>query len=154
AASKPPVRVKAPAGRGTVELRVEPREAGQFKANDDVRLVQRDPGDQSLLKHIYAGDSGPVAGLKQFTTTFLARVAEVDAARGRITLDRPLRTDVRSEWDPSLRQAEGGVEEAGIEGIGCEFPVRPYEGHFRELGSNAIAVQGARNCWVRDVTVR
>lgn len=154
AVSKPSVRVTAPAGRGTFELRVEPGEVGKFKVNDDVRLGQRDPGDESLIKHVYAGDSGRVDGLKRFTTSFLARVTEVDTARGRITLDRPLRTDVRSEWDPSLRQAAGGVEEAGIEGIGCEFPVRPYEGHFRELGSNAIAVGGARNCWVRNVTIR
>jgi hypothetical protein len=153
-ASQPIARVVAPARRGAFELRIDPGEVGPIKVGDDVRLVQRDPGDESLIKHVFAGDSGPVDELKRFSATFLARVAEIDAARGRVRIDRPLRTDVRLEWEPTLRPAEAGVEEAGIEGIGFTFPVRPYEGHFSELGSNAIAVQGARNCWIRDVTIR
>lgn len=152
--SLPIARVVAAAERGAFELRIDPSEAGRIKAGDDVRLDQRDPGDESLVKHVYAGDSGPAADLKRFSTTFLARVAEIDPARGRVRIDRPLRTAVRRAWEPSLRRAEGGVEESGIEDIGFAFPVRPYTGHFSELGFNAIAVQGARNCWIRNVTIR
>jgi hypothetical protein len=41
----------------------------------------------------------------------------------------------------------------GIERLRFEFPNLPYQGHFTELGYNAIAISGARNCWIRDLHV-
>ena len=73
--------------------------------------------------------------------------------QNRIEFDRPLRTDVRLEWNPELIVAENQVEEVGIEGLAFEFPNTPYLGHFTELGFNAVAIQGARNCWVRNLKI-
>ncbi len=32
-----------------------------------------------------------------------------------------------------------------------EFPAVPYPGHWKELGSNGIAIDKSRDCWVRDI---
>jgi hypothetical protein len=152
-ADRPLSAVTAPAKRGDEALAVDA--ADRLRPGEDVRLVLRDTRDNSLAVHLYAGDSGPVENLNgRLTETFLARVVSVDKSQGRVRLDRPLRCDVRPEWKPQLFPAASGVEEAGIEGLAFEFPVTPYEGHFTELGYNAIALRSARNCWVRNVVIR
>jgi hypothetical protein len=82
------------------------------------------------------------------------RVARVDRDAKTVVLDRPLRTDVRPAWQPTLHPAQSSAEEIGIEHLSFEFPVEPYMGHFTELGYNAIAFSGVRNSWVRDVEIR
>lgn len=145
--------VTAPARRGEYELAVS--RAEQFAVGDDVRLVLRDTAENTLARHLYAEDSGPIDNLNgRSIATFLARVTAVDRAQGRVRLDRPLRWDVRLDWRPQVYRASSSVEEAGIENLGFEFPVTPYEGHFTELGYNAISLYGVRHCWVRNVTIR
>lgn len=68
-------------------------------------------------------------------------------------MDRPLSTDVDPKWSPTLYRAASTVEEVGIEGIAFEFPKQAYEGHFTELGFNAIALSGTRNCWIRAIHI-
>ncbi len=146
-------RVVAPARRGASELSVE--DVKPFAVGDDVRLVMRDTRDNAMARYFYNGDSGPVEKLNgRLSETFLARVAAVDVDRRQVRLDRPLRTDVRLDWSPGLYPASSSVEEVGVEGLGFEFPVTPYEGHFTEKGFNAIDLGDVRNCWVRDVRIR
>jgi hypothetical protein len=124
-----------------------------FKKGDDVSLEMRDASDKSLTRHLYAGDPGPIRKLKGTRESFVFRVTGVDLVANRILFDRPLRTDIRPAWKPYLVSATSSVEEAGIEGLGFTFPNTPYQGHFSELGFNALDVRGARHCWVRDIRI-
>lgn len=126
----------------------------RFGIGDEIRLTLRDDRRRSLTHHLYAGDPGDFSNLKDARETWIARVVKVDRETGRIVFDRSLRTDVRSEWHPTLYRARSTVEEIGIEHLSFEFPVTPYEGHFTELGHNAIAYSSVRNGWIRDVTIR
>ncbi len=144
--------VTAPARRGETTLSVESPK--RFQVGDDVRLVLRDDERRSLTHHLYAGDPGDFSNLRSVQPNWTARVAAVDRQEKRVTLDRPLRTDVRLEWNPTLYAAGGTVEEIGIEHLAFEFPVKPYKGHFTELGYNAIAYSGVRNGWIRNVEIR
>ena len=110
--------------------------------------------DQSLTKHVYGNDSGPIDNLgRRSTESFIARITDVNGELKEIHFDRPLRTDVRLSWQPTLYPASSSVEEVGIEGMSFEYPPTPYAGHFSEVGYNAIAMSGSRNCWIQNVRV-
>ncbi len=145
-------QITKPARRGETTLTV--KQPGQFKVGDEVSLSLHDDNERSLTHHLYAGDPGDFAKLHPVTETWIARVEKIDGKAKRIVFDRPLRTDVRLEWKPVLTPARSSVEEVGIEHLAFEFPVTPYEGHFTELGFNAIAYSGVRNCWIRDIVIR
>jgi len=107
-----------------------------------------------LARYIYANDPGPIENLgSKASVSFAARITKIDADSQRIELDRPLRTDVRSEWNPQIYLAANSVEEVGVEDLGFQFPDVPYEGHFTELGFNAMAMSGVRNCWARNLRI-
>jgi len=144
--------VTAPAKRGGKSLTVS--SAAPFKVSQDVRLELSDTKDQSLARYLYANDPGPINKLgARAGVSFLCRITRVDSEKGSIEFDRPLRTDVRAEWKPRLYAAACSVEEVGIEGVRFEFPNTPYKGHFTELGFNAIAMHGCRNCWARNIWI-
>ena len=151
-AGEPLSKVTQSARRGETALVVD--QPDRFKVGDDVRLSMRDDDKETLADHLYAGDPGDTENLRRVGESWIARVVGLDRKTGRIALDRPLRTDVRPEWSPVLYPARGTVEEIGIEHLAFEFPVTPYEGHFTELGYNAIAYSGVRNGWIRDVEIR
>jgi hypothetical protein len=148
---QPLAQVMAPAKRGDRVLSVSACE--KFQAGDDVVLRLTDTPDKSLAQHLYAGDPGPLDKLKGIRESFACRLTKVDAVSRRIEFDRPLRTDVRPEWRPALFPAASSVEEVGVEDLGFSFPNTPYLGHFKEVGYNAIAVSGARNCWLRNLRI-
>ncbi len=145
-------KVTTPAQRGEKVLVVDQPE--RFQLGDEIRLVLRDDANHSLTDHLYAGDPGDIDNLKGVQETWVARVVQVDRTTSCITFDRPLGTDVRPEWEPLLFPARSTAEEIGIEHLAFEFPVTPYQGHFTELGYNAIAFNGVRNGWVRDIEIR
>lgn len=82
---------------------------------------------------------------------FVARVKSVSGTR--IVLDHPLRTDARPEWKAELQTWEPGLEESGIESLSFEFSGVAKKAHLQEEGFNAIQMNKAANCWVRDVEV-
>ncbi|MHC4167202.1 MAG: glycosyl hydrolase family 28-related protein, partial [Planctomycetota bacterium] len=144
--------VIAEAKRGQNSLTVSRPQA--FQIGQDVRLSLRDNDEQSLANYLYADDPGPIQNLKsRARVSFLCRIVKIDTDTKQIEFDRPLRTDVRHEWAPRLYDASCSVEDVGIMNLGFEFPVTPYEGHFTELGYNAIAMRGVRNCWVQNVRI-
>jgi hypothetical protein len=149
---QPIAKVTHAALRGKTTLAVD--QADRFEVGDDVRLVMRDDDTRSLVDHLYAGDPSDIDNLKSVGEEWIARVLQVDHDANQITFDRPLRTDVRPEWQPVLYRAHSSVEEVGVEHLAFEFPVTPYQGHFTELGYNAIAFSGVRNGWVQDVEIR
>ena len=144
--------VDAAARRGERVLQVSDPNA--FHIGDEFRLRLSDTREQTLARYLYADDPGRIENLgDRASVSFIARVTKVDAAGKRIEFDRPLRTDVRSEWNPRIYQAASSVEEVGIEDLGFDFPELPYQGHFTELGYNAMAIGGVRNCWARNLWI-
>jgi hypothetical protein len=148
--SKTLAEITSAAKRGDRELRVTSR-AG-LRVGQDVEVYQSDTPDNSLAVHLYSGDSGPVQNLKgRARTSLVARIVAIDGLR--VTLNRPLRSDIRPEWKPQLRAFRPTVAESGVENIGFEFPLTPYAGHFTELGFNPVALTGVAHCWVRNIRV-
>lgn len=150
--STPLAQVTSAAKRGDQTLTVS--DCSGLKTGDQVRLTMTDKSDNSLATHIYMNDPGEVSNLKgRSRESFLCSLTKVDVAAKRIEFDRPLRIDVRLDWKPQIYAPQSSVEEVGIEDLGFEFPNTPYQGHFSEVGFNAIAISGTRNCWVRGVRI-
>ena len=145
-------KVTEPAQRGATALVVD--QPNRFDVGDELRLSLRDDRNRGLTHHLYADDPGNFDNLRGVQENWTARVVDVDHETRRIVFDRPLRTDVRPQWEPALYQAGGTLEEVGIENLAFEFPVTPYKGHFTELGYNAIAYSDVRNGWVRNVAIQ
>lgn len=136
--------------RGTRTLTLDA--APDLHPGDTVELVLRDNDQRTLLNHLYADDPGDTRAITApVSTSMIARVVSVDGPS--VTIDRPLWLDVRAEWAPTLHRFEPTVSNVGIEDLAIEFPAKPYAGHFTERGMNAIAVNAAAHCWVRNVRI-
>ncbi len=149
---RPVSRVAEQAARGARSLTLA--ESGNLAPEDTVRLLMEDDDAQSLAHVLYAGEPGPIENLRgHIRTSQVFRVTGVDG--NRVELDRPLRFEVREEWNPRLHTFEPAVTHSGIEGMTLKFPGGDYEGHFTELGYNGIAIDGGvAHAWVRDVHMR
>lgn len=134
--------------RGATEIPVSTT-AG-MRIGCEIVISIADDGQRSLTRSLYAGDPGGISKLKPMQTRQIARIAAI--GDGRITIDRPLRYDIATEWKPTVAAFVPSVTGSGIEGLRLAFPATPYAGHFTELGSNGIAIRrGACDCWVRDI---
>lgn len=138
--------------RGSHEVAIE-GDSSAISKGTWIEIRMRDDASRSLLHHLYSGDPGHVDKIKPAShrTSFVSRVVSV--RNGIVTLERPLRTDIRPEWNPELRIHQPDVFSSGIERIGFEFPARTYGGHFTELGYNAVAFSGVAHCWARDLVI-
>ncbi|MBP7950000.1 MAG: hypothetical protein KA004_10120 [Verrucomicrobiales bacterium] len=144
-------KVAAPARRGDVRVVLSESAAAGLSPGGWIELRQMDDARKSLVSHLYSDDPGDVTKIaaSRHRESLIARVKSVSGPA--ITLDRPLRTDVRLEWNPEIATWEPSVRECGIESIRFEFPARSYGGHFTELGFNAIAFQDVAHCWARRI---
>lgn len=125
-----------------------------LRVGNFVRLQMTDEPSQSLARYLYHEDPGPLENLQsRARVTWSAAIVSLNNDTKTMTVDRPLPTDVRLEWQPILFHAASSVEESGIQGLSFYFPNEPYAGHFTELGFNAVALSGVRNCWVRDIVI-
>ena len=123
-----------------------------LQAGQEIEVFQRDLPNNSLAIQLYSSDAGPVDKLKgRAQTSLITRIVSVNG--NEITLERALRCDLGLPWLPQIRSFEPSVTECGVEGIGFEFPVIPYQGHFTELGFNPVALSNVAHCWVRDIRV-
>ncbi len=143
------VRTRATRGDTRIELAAAPK----LQAGQSIEIRQQDGGDKSLLEYLYSGQTGDVANIKSdgVRTSFVSRVTAVDG--DKITLQRPLRTDIDPKWNASARIFDPSVSEVGIENLGFEFPDLPYKGHFTEQGFNPLTFIGVRDCWARDLRI-
>lgn len=116
-----------------------------------IRLTMTDP-DGSLGRHINAEqfDAHPTLVGRRLVR-FPTKIAAING--NEITLERPLRLDVRTSWSPEIRSLTGQLEEVGLEGFTMEFPTGTYPGHFNELGFNGIWMDGVAHSWIRNVTI-
>ena len=136
--------------RGSARVKFE--ETGklvELKPGDWIEIRLRDDGSKTLLSHLYSGDPGNISKIKagSHSTNFTSRVRQVDG--DRLAIERPLRTDLRPEWSPQVYHYAPSVRECGVEDLGFRFPARTYQGHFTELGFNAVAMSGVSDCWAR-----
>jgi hypothetical protein len=145
-------KVTKAAKRGEHELRVD-GDISSLRSGAWIEIKVRDDASKSLLEHLYSNDPGNLRQISPSShkTGFVSRIRS--AADGRLTLERPLRTDVRPEWDPEVRLFQPSVTECGVEDLGFDFPPRKYGGHFSELGFNAVAFSGVAHCWARNLSI-
>lgn len=141
-------RITAPARRG--DRRITVADPGALQAGQVVEVFVKDTPENTLARHLYADDPGDTAKLLgRMTTSLITRVAAIDADAGVVTLERPLRFDLRAEWAPVLRAFAPTVTDSGVEDMTFEFPATEYEGHFTEQGWNPVAFTGVAHCWAR-----
>ena len=143
--------VTAPAKRGDTVLQLAP--GHPFKAGDEIVVIASETEGLTLLQYLYRDDPTDLseAGSDR-SFRHVSRVQSVEGAS--VTLERPLRIDLRPEWKAEVRTFQPRLEEVGIEHLAFEFPDDPYLGHFTEKGFNAIEINGAAHSWVRDVVIR
>ena len=143
-------QVVSEAQRGTRRLIVA--DASKLKVGQRIAVQLRDDDYDTLLSDLYSGDPSGTAKVKRpIRPSMVSRIAAIEGAS--ITLERPLRWDVRTRHTPTLATFEPTVTEVGIEDLSIEFPAKSYEGHFTERGLNGIAMNGVADCWVRNVRI-
>jgi hypothetical protein len=145
------VEITETAERGDQQLVVGSAET--LAVGQEIEVHQSDTPENSLAIHLYAGDAGSVRNLKgKASSSLVCRISGINGLH--LTIDRPLRCELRPEWNPHVRTFAPTVTESGIENLGFEFPVTPYQGHFTELGYNPVALRNVAHCWVRNIAVR
>ena len=143
-------QINAPAMRGDKSIGAS--DTSRFKEGQQVEIYMTDDDDKSLTVHLYSNQPGNYSKHKKGAVASQV-VVITEVGDGQITFDRPLRFDVKREWNPRIRSFESTVTNSGIESLGFEFPDNAYRGHFTELGFNAIALSNVVNCWVQDVKI-
>lgn len=149
---KPVGKIGAPAKRGDHQFRLAGDPAG-LAAGAWIEIQLKDDEHRSLLDHLYSGDPGDLSSIKPGThrTSFVTRIRSVHGYI--VETERPLRTDLLPEWQPVVRLYAPTVFGSGVENLGFEFPKRTYEGHFTELGFNAVAFNEVAHCWARNLVI-
>ena len=140
--------ITAQARRGAQVVTV--KDAGGLKAGQTVEVFMKDTPENTLIQHLYDGESDDVSQEKGRTRVSL--VTKITSIEGdRVHLERRLRFDVKAEWTPVLRAFEPTVQDSGVEDMVFEFPVTPYGGHFTEVGYNPVTFVNVAHCWARRV---
>lgn len=144
----PAFPVTGQASRGSTTLSAE---GHSFAKGDEILLSMADKVG-SLVDYLYRGKAGNAAGITGSYTKRIAQVFRVTGARpNAIDVDRPLRFDIRKEWEPTVAAFRPDLTEVGIEDMGFECPEEPYAGHFKEKGFNPIEMKNAAHCWIKNV---
>lgn len=142
--------VMVPAKRGDRKLTL--RDASAIAPGSWVRLLMNDA--PSLGRHVHGDLQDASETTRKELKHFCDWVARVGAKSGNvILLDRPLRLDVRPDWQPEIWSWKPTVQDVGIESLSFEFPGVPKKPHLSEEGFNAIQFHGVANSWVRNVEV-
>lgn len=123
----------------------------KLKAGQEVRLVMTDT-DGSLARRLHNDAlNGPADLLGKELIDFTSKIRSVDGAL--VTLERPVRTDIKPQWKPTLWSSRPIVQEVGVEDLTIEFPPTSYAGHHNEPGYNAIDFSGIQNGWARRLEI-
>jgi hypothetical protein len=142
-------KVTEAAARGSRRLKVSSVEG--LKVGQRIEIFQQDDEGKTLTHHLYSGDPGDLSKHRGARVSMVNWVRAVES--GAITLQRPLRWQMRPEWKPVVRSLKPTVEESGVENLGFEFPANPYRGHFTELGFNALSMSNVMNCWAQNLRI-
>ena len=143
--------IAKPARRGEKEIILF--DEAKLKPGMKVVITQKDDKKQTLFRYLYSDDPGNFSNFKnRINLPFVTEIIKIDGKK--ITIKRPLRTDIRNEWSPELRQFSPTLSESGIEDLAFEFPNTPYKGHFTEVGFNAVDIRGCSDCWVKNIKIK
>ncbi|WP_420712030.1 MULTISPECIES: glycosyl hydrolase family 28-related protein [unclassified Streptomyces] len=148
----------APAKRGSWTVTVA--DASALRPGRLVLLRLADDSAHTLLQHMAGDGPGPAAYVWDDKTKLTSYVpyewpVRVHRVHGRrVTLERPLPLDIRSEWDPRLTTHVTELTGSGVEGLTLEAVQTPQSPHLLDKGYNGVVLQCAYDCWVDDVTVR
>jgi len=147
----PLTEVVGEADRG--DRQIEVASAAAIRPGTWVRLWMHNHPDLGLHLHNGCGQvgSGLFGRAKKLFVDWVAKVEAVDG--NTLTLDRPLRTDIRLDWKPLLRSYSPTVTGSGIEGITFRFAGREKRPHLMEEGFNAVELRMVSHCWVRDLRI-
>ncbi|KAL4418954.1 hypothetical protein ABPG77_001776 [Micractinium sp. CCAP 211/92] len=138
------------AKRGDYRLAV--KDASKLKVGQYYDLWWKDVGGK-LNRAMFDGKAdGPASYVGSTRTRFTAKVVGINGKV--VTLERALPYPISSSIDKvSFLAPAKTVEEVGVEGLTFKFKWEPYAGHHCERGWNAIEIQAARDCWVRDIEI-
>lgn len=143
-------RITAPAWRGDQTLTVA--DSGDLHPGQRIVVCEHDNLANTLAAELYSGDPGGMSELLGSARVELAcHIVRVSGSR--IEIDRPLRCDLRAEWEPTVQSFDPTVTECGVEDLTFRFPNQPYPGHFKELGYNAVTFVNASDCWARHLRI-
>ena len=134
-------------------------------AGDWIRLYMSDPKygptSTSLVGYLYSNPdlnaqcgSSCLKSLRGWrdVVRFMSRVIEVDG--NRVVLERELPVAVQPNWSPEVYTlSRDTVQNSGIEDLTIQFGWKRSKKHLREDGNNAIVLEEAAFCWVKDVGV-
>ncbi|KAL4448197.1 hypothetical protein ABPG75_005416 [Micractinium tetrahymenae] len=138
------------ARRGDYSLTVQ--DASKLKIGKYYDLWWKDVGGK-LNRAMFDGKmDAPAMYVGSTRTRFTAKVVGING--NKVTLERALPYPISSSIDEvSFLAPANTVEEVGVEGLTFKFKWEPYAGHHCERGWNAIEIQAARDCWVRDIEI-
>jgi hypothetical protein len=122
-----------------------------FSKSQWVCIQAKDDAAKSLSTWLYNNSPGSITSLAVQTTRMVSRISAIDTATKQIRIERPLRFETRAAWTPVVQSFNPTVSNSGIEELGFKFPKTAWLGEFTELGYNAIRIQSAAHCWVRNV---
>jgi len=142
--------ISANALRGDKSVTVN--SAASLRVGQRMEILLTDNDKNTLADELYSGDSGNTSKLEGSTRASLTcRITKISG--NRIEFDRPLRFNIKPEWNPRVVSFEPTVSECAIENLCFEFPNTPYPGHFNEQGFNAAAFTEVANCWARNLRI-
>ena len=128
-------------------------QAAGLSVGQEIEVQVQDDAAGTLTQHLYSDD--PRRGVENLVghanASQVVRITGIEGST--VSTDRPLRFEVRPEWQPSVLRFAPTVTEVGIENLTLAFPSTPYGGHFTELGFNAFALGQVAHCWVRNVHI-
>lgn len=136
------------ASRGSKTISVD--SVAGISVGSTIRLLQFN-NDGSLGAHLHAEQTTAGPSVRPKLIDFAVKVTAINGST--LTLERPLRADVRAAWSPQVHSFAPAVQETGVEDLSIEFPNAPYAGHLAEKGYNAIYLDGVANCWLKNVTI-
>ena len=123
---------------------VEVSSAANLRVGQRIEILLTDNEKNTLADELYYGNSGNTSKLEASTRASLTcRILKITG--NKIEFDRPLRFDIKAEWNPRVVSFEPTVSECGLENLCLEFPNTPYPGHFNEQGFNAAAFTEVAN---------
>jgi hypothetical protein len=141
------VAVVEPARRGETQLQLKSTKGIERGSWIQLNIQM----NEELGRHLHADLCNAGEGTMGFVFSTVVQVKSTDTES--IKLDRPLRLDVRPEWNPTVSIFEPSIEEVGLENFTIQMAGKPKKKHLLEEGFNAIQMIAAVNCWVRRVEI-
>ena len=143
-------KIAEPAKRGDTRLTIT--DTSKTQPGSRIIVYITDTKEHTLFKYLYAGCPGNFSKFRgRVKIPFITKV--VNVSQNTITIERPLRTDIKMEWTPVIKQFSPSLHDSGIENLTIEFPRTPYKGHFSELGYNGIDFAYAAECWAKNIKI-